>query len=578
MSYKISLDSIQNFKTPEIITPFMPYTRVTSSYPKDIFEKEFSSVDLKKKPILFKFANVCQHNTLLFNNLDLRFLENFSLNKLINVFSLVGLRDFSTYNRFSPTELFKILELKNEEISFIKPFARQKNYQGVFNYSTENLLDINKESNINKSRYMDLMSARLKYEDAKMIVDNHDINTTDFKCAIRDLQERFAENIDNISINHLGDKYQIVLTTQTPFSVHRFNYSECKNGQNNSKKMTLERFNTLEYLNSQIDEVDSYNKMVNKYNFEVINNGKGKIREYSSGIKSGDIIKAWESGNLLKEDIMDLFTKNPACIPREDFKYFAQKKFKLTPFDTPKIIEGRYYTATTPKLDTASDYYKVKEGEILKKELQKLKDADSNKKIMIIDGLPGAGKSTIINNILKQTKEKFYVSDSDNIKKEFTEYYKDGIGAEVVHKASSYLYKNKLIPAILKQGKNLIYQTSGSYESLDKILKDANKLGYTIDFVNVNTDKVTCINRAKKRMETDGRFMDPCVIIDIAKKNSNAKGYMAEIISYSPYIHKSYKCHNYELLEVKQGEIKKSYNLNKPSWILRLRGLLNSLA
>ena len=79
-------------------------------------------------------------------------------------------------------------------------------------------------------------------------------------------------------------------------------------------------------------------------------------------------------------------------------------------------------------------------------------------------------------------------------------------------------------------------------------------------------------------METDGRFMDPCVIIDIAKKNSNAKGYMAEIISYSPYIHKSYKCHNYELLEVKQGEIKKSYNLNKPNWLLRLRGLLNSLA
>ena len=577
MSYKIHLENVQQIKTPNIITPFIPYTRATSSYPKDIFEKEFNYVEQKKKPILFKFANVCQHDHLLFNNIDLKNLTIFSPEKLLNVLSLVGLKDTTTFNRFSPQELFKILKLKNEEITFLRPFARQKNYAGIFTYSTEDLLKLNQESNLNKSRFMDLITAKLNYKDAKMLVDDHNISTTDFKSAVREVQDKYAGNIDSITVSRNKGKYQIVVVTQEPWVVHRYNYQECKNGLNNSKKMSYDRFYTLEKINSQIDEVDSYNKKINKYNFEVINSGKGNIKEYSDGIEQGSLIEAWEEGRLTREDIMDIFTQTPDCISGKDFQYFAKNKIKLTPFDTPQIIEARYYTATTPKLEIDSEYYKQKETEILNKELAKSDNVDSNRKIIIVDGLPGAGKSTIINSILKQSKESFYISDSDNIKKEFTEYYKDGIGAEVVHEAASYLYKNKLIPEIMKRGKNLIYQTTGSYESMDKILKASNELGYSVDFFNVNTDKVTCIERAKKRMEKDGRFMDPCVIIDIAKKNSNAKGYMAEIISYSPFVNKSYKCLNYKLYEIEKGQVKKSYNMDKPGWLLKLRGMFSSL-
>ena len=61
----------------------------------------------------------------------------------------------------------------------------------------------------------------------------------------------------------------------------------------------------------------------------------------------------------------------------------------------------------------------------------------------------------------------------------------------------------------------MIYQTSGSYESLNKILQDANKLGYTIDFVNVMREDEVYYEQTKEELmknapdEENGFFRVP---------------------------------------------------------------------
>lgn len=547
MDYKIGLHSRQNIFSPYRIKSFQSFIRVGKTCKKDCFEKSCNTTN--SKPFF----------------------------KVLNMPSIIDLGNLSLIDRFSLNELVRLLKLKNEEITFIKPFARQKNYMGIFNYSTNDLLEIAKENKQNQSRYMDLMTTKLPFTDIKKLVYDSNIDTTNFRATVRNLQLQYAHNIDNLSINQIDNKYQILLTTKNPHELHHFTYVKNKKNNLGIKKMTLSRFYAIEEINNKINKIENYNRMINQSNFQVIQNGNGNIKEYSKGIKSGTLIKAWQSGNITEEDIMNWFTEYPECISSKDFHYFARKKFKLTPFDNPQIIEGRYYTATQSKLSINSNYYKSKESYIIKKELQKLNNVDSNKKIIIIDGLPGAGKSSIIEHLLKQTKERFYVSDSDNIKQEFTEYYKNGIGAALVHKAASHLYKNKLIPEVMSQGKNLIYQTCGSYESLNKLLKDASELGYTVNYININTDIATCIKRAANRLIDNGRFIDPCTIIEVSKKNTNAKKFMAEIMSYNPYINKTYKCLNYELQEVKNGEIKNCYNLDKPTWHFKLKKFLNNI-
>lgn len=576
MSYKITSNFSRNIVPLRQLKPFKPNIRDIRYCDMNFFSQNSNISDWKNIPILRKFVNINEHSKLLLKIFNFEFFSNFS-HKKNNTLSLVNIKNTSALNHFTPAEKLRIFKLKSKEIAFLKPFARQKNYMGKFNYSIDNLLEINNESENNKNRYMDLMFTRLNFDDVKTLVQDKNIDTTDFRTAIRNLRLKYAKNINNLTINKVDDKYQIVLTTIEPNVTYKFSYTKSKKNSANTKKMTLARFYAIEDINNEISKVVEYNRSIRQHNFETLNSGNGDIKKYSKRIESGSLIQAWQSGKIMKEDIMNWFTEYPDCISRKDFQYFARKKFQLTPFDNDKVIEARYYTATHSKLNKESDYYKAKESGIIQSELEKLKGVDSHKKIIIIDGLPGAGKSSLIEYLLKQTRERFYISDSDNIKQYFSEYYNDGIGAEVVHKAASYLYKNKLIPEVMAQGKNLIYQTSGSYAAINRLLKKAHELGYTVDFINVDTSLSTCIKRATDRMDFIGRFIDPCVILEIARKNANAKNFMAEIMSHNPYVSKTYKCQNYELKEVKEGEIKKSYDLDKSKWYLKFRRFIKGI-
>ncbi len=533
---------------PDIINSFQPLFIKTQKYTKDVFQKEFPHVTPEKGNILLRFANIQEALNNPFANSYINILNTFSLKKLVNIYPIAKLRDFSSLNRFSPEELIQVLKLNNEDITFIKPFARQKGYNRMFNFSTENLLEISKYNETDKSRLMDLYSTRLNSKIVRTLVKDTSLETQDFAGAIQKLQNEYAKNIDNINVIKVPDNYLIRLTTKKPFKTHTFAY---KAGENAIAKMTPKRFKAIEKINSEIDKINELNSLVNKHNYKVINTGNGRIKSYQFNLPPNIIRNEWEAGKLVKEDITSLFTDAAGIISDEDFRYFAKQEFKLTPFDNKSVITARKYKFTHEPLSTNSDYYPKKEAEILKEEFSKLDKVASGKKLLILDGLPGSGKSTAFKNFVKN--ESFYATDNDDIKACFSEYYQNGIGAQTVHTAARTVYKHKILPKALENGKNIVYQTCGDYESLNKFLQKAHKKGYTIDYVNINTDIPNSIKRAIHRQKVGGRFMDPYIILAMARRNQSAKQYMAKIISFNPYVNNSYNYNSGTLIKVEAG-------------------------
>lgn len=547
---------------PDIITPFQPVFIKDIKYPKKSFQKRFSYVPDEKKGILYRYANIKESTySFLFTDLNLDILNLFSPKKLKSLYSLVKMKDFLQTSRFSPEELFVFLKLKNEDINFLKPFARQKKYDGMFNYSVPELFAINRHSDEEKLRFMDLLQTHLDYKTMDTIVNDKTIDAADFSSAVRDIQQKHAENIAYISAFKSPEGYKIKITTKEPFTTYTYPYES----GNSAIKMTEKRFLTLGKIKEEIDKITELNKLVNKHNFEVINKKIGKIKNYSFSLPPNLIKNEWEKGNLVKEDIQDLFTEAAGIVSNEDFKYFASREFKLTPFDNDETIKARKYNITHKELDLNSDYYKEKEVEIINREFQKLEKADSGKNLLIVDGFPGSGKTTAYRNFIKNSDEEYYITDVDDLRMDFSELYNGGIGSGLVHKAVSNLYKNKIIPEALAKNKNIVYQMCGSYENLNDVLQKARKNGYTINYININTNSSASIINSNNRQKTNGRFMDPYIILSFAKVNAGAKQYMAKIISYSPLIDNSYNYKSGILSRIENGNEVENIKLNTKS-------------
>lgn len=557
---------------PDIVNSFQPLFIKTSKYTKDVFQKEFPYVAPEKENILLKFANIKEALDSPFANFNINLLNTFPLKKLVNIYQITKLKDFSSLNRFSPPELERVLQLSNEDITFIKPFARQKGYNGMFNFSTNNLLEISKYNETDKSRLMDLYNTRLNSKIVQTLVKDPTINTQDFAGAIGKLQKEYAKNIDNINIIKTPDNYLIRLTTKEPFKTHTFAY---KAGENIVTKMTPKRFEAIEKINSEIDKINELNSLVNQHNYKVINTCNGRIKSYQFNLPPNIIRNEWEAGKLAKEDVTNFFTDAAGIISNEDFKYFAQHEFALTPFDNKAIITARKFGVTHENLSINSDYYKNKEIEILQKEFPKLDKAAADRKLLILDGLPGSGKSTAFRNFVKD--KSFYATDNDDIKAYFSEYYQNGVGAQTVHKAARNVYKHKILPKALEEGKNIVYQTCGDYESLNRFMQKAHKNGYTIDYINVNTNISKSIKQAMHRHETAGRFMDPYIILAMARRNQNAKQYMAKIISFNPNISNAYNYKSETLTKIEEGIETNyvTYKQNNNSFINKIKNLFS---
>lgn len=551
-------------RLPEITTSFQPLFIKQRKYSKDVFQKDFPYIAHEKQNILYKFANIKEAFSRPFANFYIDILNTFSLQKLTNIYSTTKLRDFSGLNRFSPEEVIEILHLKNEEISFLKPFAHKKKFNGMFGFSFGDLLKINKYDKTEKMRLMDLSNTRLDFKSTDMIVKDKNVDTAYFASAVRKISDDFAENIDNMSVFKINGEYVIKFSTKTPFKSYIVPYVK----PSSASKMTESRFQSIQKINEKIDEIKGLNIDVNKHNVEVLTTDKGRLKNYRFSLPPNLIKKEWEAGRLEKEDISMLFTDAAGIVSKEDFEYFAKQGFTLTPFDTEEIIAARKYTFNHDELKTNSPYYKAKEPEILAKEFKKLENIDSGRKIIVVDGLPGAGKSTALQKFLKHQKETYYTTDVDEIREYFPEYYQGGIGSDLVHLPASNILKKIILPKALAEGKNIVFQTTGNFEKLDKVLRETYKNGYSIDYVNIQIPTNIAILQANNRHKTNGRFMDPYIILSKAKMNSGEKGFMAKILSYNPYIKNSYNYDAGILTKIEEGIEGQDYNLDEKRGLL----------
>lgn len=551
-------------RLPEITTSFQPLFIKQDKYPKDVFQKDFPYIAQEKQNILYKFANIKEAFSRPFANFYIDILNLFPLQKLTNIYPTTKLRDFSGVNRFSPEEAAKILHLNNEEISFLKPFARKKNFNGIFGFSFGDLMKINKYDKTEKMRLMNLSNTRLEFSSMNMLVKDKNVDTACFASAVRRINDDFAENIDNMSVFKINGEYVIKFSTKTPFKSYIVPYVKPVT----ASKMTESRFQSIQKINEKIDEINELNKEVNKHNVEVLTTDEGKLKNYRFSLPPNLIKNEWEAGRLEKEDISMFFTDAAGLVSKEDFEYFAKQGFTLTPFDTEEIIAARKYTLNHDELKTNSAYYKAKEPEILAKELNKLENIDSGRKIIVVDGLPGAGKSTALQKFLKNQKETYYTTDVDTIREYFPEYYQGGIGSDLVHLPASNILKKIILPKALSEGKNIVFQMTGNFEKLDKVLRETHKNGYSINYINIQIPTNIAILQANNRHKTNGRFMDPYIILSKARMNSGEKGVMAKILSYNPYIKNSYNYDSGILTKIEEGVDKQYYNLNEKKGLL----------
>lgn len=138
-------------------------------------------------------------------------------------------------------------------------------------------------------------------------------------------------------------------------------------------------------------------------------------------------------------------------------------------------------------------------------------DVRKGSRLDIVIGLPGAGKSSALVDILSQ---EFHskVIDNDMAKEQFTEY-QDGLGAKLVHKESQMVCERVLDNA-LERHENIVLPKVGSNADklFDNIITSAKERGYEVNvhFVDLQRDKT--LGRMLGRLISDGRFLDPTLI------------------------------------------------------------------
>lgn len=146
------------------------------------------------------------------------------------------------------------------------------------------------------------------------------------------------------------------------------------------------------------------------------------------------------------------------------------KRRKLEALESAQVESAAVKYADSKQKKMAKAYYEqyVKSAEI-----------KHEKKLNIVMGLPGSGKSSIIVGSIQEKGEGALLVDADEIKKMMPEY-QGGKGAKAVH-STSVSIANKCMSDAMKNSDNIIYSTVGaSTKGLEELISKARDKGYTI--------------------------------------------------------------------------------------------------
>ena len=147
-----------------------------------------------------------------------------------------------------------------------------------------------------------------------------------------------------------------------------------------------------------------------------------------------------------------------------------------------------------------------------------LKGVEKGRKAVVVLGRPSSGKSSGAVNLYSSKKGKgFFELDNDEIKK-LLPGYDDGMGANAVHPASSYISNNMVLPELANEGYNIVLPIVGKKEAaVEKYLNALYDRGYEISMINTNLPLDKCRTRNRTRAYETGRNVADGYLVSVGE-------------------------------------------------------------
>ena len=247
----------------------------------------------------------------------------------------------------------------------------------------------------------------------------------------------------------------------------------------------------------------------------------------------------YEYNKINLSDLTEIIETNPNKISKDDIDYFIEKRVPLTRYDNDAVITNRLNCNNAISYTIDSDEYQNNNKNILKHELEMVNKAASDRKLIIVAGLPASGKSYFINK--ENLSKDFYIADCDVIKEQFPAYTKGNAKSlNTLHDISREILQQHILPYAVKNNKNIALPTTGETEYIETLAKSAKLFGYNVEIVYVKIPLKKSIENIVDRYLNSGRWVDPFFA---AKRAANIDSQMMEIKNskyVDKYIEKEY--------------------------------------
>jgi len=211
---------------------------------------------------------------------------------------------------------------------------------------------------------------------------------------------------------------------------------------------------------------------------------------------------------------------------------------RLTPYDAPEIIAAREKARNIPATILIDTDERKAFRQRLADEYYGDGAANKNRRVDLVVGMPGSGKSSRLAEPLAEQYGSLLI-DSDEIKKRLPEY-QNGIGAHATHAESALIADDMVTTMAARNGDNMVLVRLGkTLETMQTLIQTLNMLGYEIHLHYMDTTPDEAAKRAVTRFQETVRFVDPDYVLNTVdtrpREVYNQIKEMEEVSSYEGY-------------------------------------------
>lgn len=230
--------------------------------------------------------------------------------------------------------------------------------------------------------------------------------------------------------------------------------------------------------------------------------------EDNNGVRGHYLPLLYEQNKIQTKDLTEIIEANPDKISKDDITYFIKHCVPLTHLDNERVICNRLNCLNAEKITEDSEEYKNNYKNILKHEFELLDKVPSEKKLILVTGLPGSGKSFFIEK--ENLAKNFYIADCDKIKEQFPAYIEDDAKSlNTLHDISKEILHKQILPHALINNKNVVIPTTAYIDYIEILAKFAKMWGYSVDVIYMKTTAENSMKNVIKRFLNGGRWVDP---------------------------------------------------------------------